>query len=652
MIKRHPSPFAQMPESTTTLERDWPSYEFPGSRILDNAALSWWVQASISLLGLVLFLPLILVIALLIKLTSRGPVFYRGERVGQGERIFTIYKFRTLAEGAEAKIGARLLNEEDRDVYYTKVGKFLKRSKLDELPQLVNVLRGEMRLVGPRPLRPVFLEQFKRDIPLYPLRFLVPPGLTGIAQLRGGYYTSPRNKLRYDLIYIKNWSFLLDLRLVLLTWVKILDRWLSLGFFTLFLLLFLSFIPPSLQSTLDLPFFGKAIDVVYLSILLVAGWVFFKRDHLQFALYRGPLNLPIFLFVLFSLFSAFFAETPSLVFQRAGYYVVTGFLVSFLIVNSFATEGFVILASRVIALTSVAVSLIGLFQIFLDKHVASVAASALLPQEGPLNASTRISSTLENPVVLAVYLVLGIPLLLSEVIRARDQRERDFWLVCATVSFVGVFCTQTRVGLLALLVTTIIFFSRRLTHIFSVFAIFLLLFLFITSLGTPRFSVSQLRDEAGHWLQEKTRILQSVPARTWLVGGTVAPHPLVIESDQPSDPELAEQEKALIPNMHVTLMLEHGVVGWCIFIWLVGSALLAMKRAYNKAKDPWLKTTLLAIISSILGFLVSMNGMNTFHNLTLQVFFWSVVGIGLGIVIRLNDHRRHNLIWRFGDAGD
>jgi hypothetical protein len=97
----------------------------------------------------------------------------------------------------------------------------LKRTKIDELPQLVNVLKGEMNVVGPRPIRPIFLEQLCDDIPRYPIRFAVKPGMTGLAQVRGGYFTHPRDKLRYDLLYIRNRSLLLDLKLIALTFVGI-----------------------------------------------------------------------------------------------------------------------------------------------------------------------------------------------------------------------------------------------------------------------------------------------------------------------------------------------------------------------------------------------------------------------------------------------
>ena len=187
----------------------------PAHTLVTADRVSDIIQYGFAAIGLVLMAPLFLVISLLIKLTSQGPILYRGLRVGKDGRIFTIYKFRTLQVGAEEKIGARLLT--DCDAYYTPIGKFLKRTKFDELPQLVNVLKGEMNLVGPRPVRPIFFEKLCGDIPRYPIRFAVKPGMTGLAQVRGGYFTDPRDKLRYELLYIKNRSPLLDLKLIALT---------------------------------------------------------------------------------------------------------------------------------------------------------------------------------------------------------------------------------------------------------------------------------------------------------------------------------------------------------------------------------------------------------------------------------------------------
>ncbi|NOZ21378.1 MAG: sugar transferase [Planctomycetes bacterium] len=167
---------------------------------------------------LVLSLPICLGAAILIKLTSQGPVFFRQERVGLDGKTFTLIKFRTMRENAEAKGGAKWATRDDPRV--TAIGKVLRKTRIDELPQLVNVLKGDMSLIGPRPERPVFVEQFEREIPYYSERHAVRPGITGWAQVNQGYAAGTeetKEKLSYDLFYLKNQSLTLDLMVALMT---------------------------------------------------------------------------------------------------------------------------------------------------------------------------------------------------------------------------------------------------------------------------------------------------------------------------------------------------------------------------------------------------------------------------------------------------
>jgi sugar transferase (PEP-CTERM system associated) len=166
----------------------------------------------ISTIGLFLTLPLLPLIALAIKLTSSGPVFYKQRRMGCNGVVFECYKFRTMREDAEADTGP--IWADDSDPRITPVGRFLRISRLDEIPQLWNVMKGDMSLVGPRPERPEFVEWLNQEIPYYYLRHTVRPGITGWAQVRYEYGSSleaAREKLRYDLFYIKNISPGLDL---------------------------------------------------------------------------------------------------------------------------------------------------------------------------------------------------------------------------------------------------------------------------------------------------------------------------------------------------------------------------------------------------------------------------------------------------------
>jgi sugar transferase (PEP-CTERM system associated) len=165
----------------------------------------------VSLMLLFLFFPFVPFIALLIKLDSRGPVFHRQNRVGQHGKVFSLWKFRSMETGAERETGPVWASKTDNRV--TRVGKYLRRTRLDELPQLYNVLKGDMTLVGPRPERPHFVKQLAESIPYYHLRHSVKPGVTGWAQVNYRYGSSLEDaveKLQYDLFYIKNISLLLD----------------------------------------------------------------------------------------------------------------------------------------------------------------------------------------------------------------------------------------------------------------------------------------------------------------------------------------------------------------------------------------------------------------------------------------------------------
>jgi lipopolysaccharide/colanic/teichoic acid biosynthesis glycosyltransferase len=190
-------------------------------------------EFSLALVLLVLTAPLMLLAVLLVKLTSRGPAIYSQTRVGRFGRLYTIYKLRTMAHNCERLTGPRWATACDPRI--TRVGRFLRRTHLDELPQLWNVLRGDMSLIGPRPERPEFVAQLEKAIPHYADRLLVRPGVTGLAQVQLPADTdlaSVRRKLAYDLYYVRHLSPWLDLRLFFCTGFKMLGipfrtlRWL------------------------------------------------------------------------------------------------------------------------------------------------------------------------------------------------------------------------------------------------------------------------------------------------------------------------------------------------------------------------------------------------------------------------------------------
>jgi exopolysaccharide biosynthesis polyprenyl glycosylphosphotransferase len=180
------------------------------------AATKLLLDLALSLaLGFILLVPLTIV-ALLIKLTSRGPVLYRQERIGLHGRPFKIYKFRTMRLDAEARTGPIWASHNDPRC--TALGRLLRRLSVDELPQLLNVLRGEMSLVGPRPERPFFVETFARELPHYHERHAMRPGVTGWAQIHGWRGdTSIEKRLECDLHYVRHWNLKLDLLVLVRT---------------------------------------------------------------------------------------------------------------------------------------------------------------------------------------------------------------------------------------------------------------------------------------------------------------------------------------------------------------------------------------------------------------------------------------------------
>ena len=156
------------------------------------------------------------IVSLLIRRSSSGPVFYRQERMGLDGKPFLIYKFRSMYEDAEAESGPVWAREDDPRC--TPIGRLLRRTNVDEMPQLWNVLRGDMSIVGPRPERPYFVDQFKHRIPQYMLRHKVKAGITGWAQVNGWRgNTSIEKRIEYDLYYIENWSLSLDFRILWMT---------------------------------------------------------------------------------------------------------------------------------------------------------------------------------------------------------------------------------------------------------------------------------------------------------------------------------------------------------------------------------------------------------------------------------------------------
>lgn len=195
--------------------------DIPLMQLTRPATPGWYVSTkrlldvAVSAVSLVVLSPLLLVVCALILMSMGWPVLFRQERVGRHGKPFGVLKFRTMVKDAEARSGPVLAEEDDPRI--TPLGRLMRQTRIDELPQLVNILLGHMSFVGPRPERPFFVERYVEEIPGYRERFKVKPGVTGLAQVSGGYATTPERKLKFDLIYMYHQNLLMDLQILVET---------------------------------------------------------------------------------------------------------------------------------------------------------------------------------------------------------------------------------------------------------------------------------------------------------------------------------------------------------------------------------------------------------------------------------------------------
>lgn len=206
----------------------WQIDDLPTQRVsrmlltLEQRVLKRSLDLVVAIIATIILLPVMIVTAIAVKLDSPGPALYAQVRVGRNGKLFKVHKFRSMRQDAEAKSGPVLASENDPRI--TRLGRFIRATRLDELPQLFDVLAGNMSIVGPRPERPFFVEQFIAEKPEYTYRHNVKPGITGLAQIAGKYNTTAYDKLVYDLIYIQNFSVMNDLTLMLQTFKVLITK--------------------------------------------------------------------------------------------------------------------------------------------------------------------------------------------------------------------------------------------------------------------------------------------------------------------------------------------------------------------------------------------------------------------------------------------
>lgn len=576
-------------------------------------------------LGLLVLSPLLGVLALAVKLTSPGPILYRGERVGLGERIFTILKFRTMRVGAEQQIGARLVQQDEG--HFTPVGRFLRKYRLDELPQLINVLRGDMNLVGPRPLRPIFLQEHKRTIPAYAKRFLVRPGITGQAQVQGGYYTAPRHKLRYEMLYIAHRSIGLDLKLIVLTFLRVMTRVFTTGFILAWLVTALLVLPPTLLRSFELVLGGFRFSLLYVVPAAAGVWLLVRKEVTDGRLYflRTPLELPWLLFFVGSLGAVGLSHTPMTAFRGTLYYGVTAAGIFYLVLNSAVVTTQWQRAVKLVAAVVTGVALLGLLELVAAWYFADASAEA--------QGLYRLRSTLGSTMATASLLVLALPLLLSLFLSEVRAARRAAWGLATLLVLSTAVLTFTRSALAGIFVALGLYLREGHRRILVPLALILAVGAYLLSHSeVRRFSPGDALRQAGAEIQRQGELLASLPARRLVLGVGARSLPAYL-SARAKQAGRAGTPQPRFRNFYLTLLAEQGLVGFGLFLIIVATCLRTMREATLHIPDPGRRRTVRAVGAGVAGFLVLLLASDGLRALSLQVLFWAALGFGVGLAL-------------------
>ena len=343
--------------------------------------------------------------------------------------------------GSEAKIGQRLV-QQDED-HYTSIGRFLRKYRLDELPQLINVIRRDMNVVGPRPLRPIFLDKHINAVAGYDRRFLVRPGITGQAQVRGGYYTSPRHKLFYEILYISRRTIALDLQLVVLTFARVMTRIFTTTLLLSWLLVMVLVTPPEFTAAMTLSFGQLTFNILYLvpTLIVISHLGQRRMEARRVVAMRTPTDLPIVFFLLWTLLIVPFSLEPVSALRGFGWWLCNGFIVYYLVLNSrMVTDRRGTLIGVLVAGTVA----IGLFEL-----------CSILYVWIDTSQFNRVQGPMVNPLFMSVLVVLALPLAMVRALgTSRAPRSRRIYQVGAVLLAVIGTLTMSRVGIIAMVIGT------------------------------------------------------------------------------------------------------------------------------------------------------------------------------------------------------
>lgn len=576
-----------------------------------------------ALLGVLLLSPLLLTIAVAVKLTSPGPALYRGARVGRDEDIFHIFKFRTMKVDAEQRIGKRLVKQ-DED-HYTPIGRFLRKYRLDELAQLFNVLRGDMNLVGPRPMRPIFLNDLKQTVPGYARRFTVRPGITGLAQVRGGYYTHPRHKLFYELLYIANRSVVLDLQLVGLTFLRVMTRIFTTAFLLGWLLLMALVLPAEVQKHFILSIARVEVNLLYFVPSLIAILHVIRREVTDGRLYalRTPVDLPLLGFVVVTALLIPFSTFPMTALRGLVWYVCNGVVVFYIVLNSsLVTSGRDTLVNTLVGSTA-AVGLIAAVQVVHGAHSTGEWA--------------RLVGTVGNPLLMAGLVVLVTPLAAARWMRARTRSRRwAFGALLAVLGATGVL-TFSRSGILALALAMGIWFARsHVRWVAGVAVAWVALTATLATFGDPRLQPAQAVADLQRRVEVQAEVLEHLtPARLVVGAGarTLPSHVTAAQRHAGGEPADGRSPRKSLENTYLTMLADHGVAGLLFFLAFLVGGLAFMYRSARRIADRAAGDDTWAAAAGLTAFALLMMFSDALYRFPMMLMFWAAMGLGVGTAL-------------------
>lgn len=569
-----------------------------GGRALDVVGAS---------VGLLVLWPLMVLIGAVVRLTSPGPALYRGERVGRGERRYRIWKFRTMRVGAEAQIGGRLV--QPGEAVFTPVGPFLRRFRLDELPQLVNVLRGEMSLVGPRPVRPVFVERWAAEVPGYRRRFSVRPGITGLAQVRGGYYTRPRHKLMYEVLYLSRRTVWLDLVLIALTGVRLATRVFSTTLLLCWLWVVVLLLPGAVQRVFLVSVGGVEVNALYLVPLLTVGVHLLRKrvERSHTTVLRSPVDGALGVFLAVSLAAGLLGPDGWAGLRGWAWYVCNGAVVMGLVLHSrmVTTARGALVAALVGATAAVG--------------VVDLAARGWAAWQGA--GFGRVAGTL-SPLPFATVAVLMLPLAV-----ARARRSAGWWVAVACLA-AALGGTGSRAGFVAAgLALWVAAPGRRAAAGVALAGLIAVGGWWAAGDGrmSPRRAVADLAVA----VERQGATLAALDADPmldgWRVTG-VGPRVLarLRQAGRPVGPALDQ--------MYLTLWVEHGPLGLLAFGWLLFGGVAVMLR--TRVADAAAAADLRAVAGGLVGGALMLAVCDGLYALPVTVAFWAALGLGVGLVVQ------------------